>query len=82
MQSADVDSPAKESDVFQLEFQNLSAFKECDSAWPASADALEHVRIVEETAAALLDGWPLQKIDRVCRRRDGGVLRWNVSRQT
>lgn len=52
--SATVAIPQDAIDVFSLALQNLNAIMECTFAMVSKAEALERVRVVEETATASL----------------------------
>lgn len=69
-----MDVPEDVSDVFRLALQNQNAITERDSSVDAKPDALEQVHVVEETAAALLTGWTLEKIDLVCQHEEGRTM--------
>lgn len=49
-----------------MELQNLNAVAECNFAVAEKTGVLEDVHIVEETAAASIEAWTLEKIDLVC----------------
>lgn len=52
------------SNVFTLALHSQNVTTERNSAVTAKADSLEHVRVVEETAAELLASWTLKKMNR------------------
>lgn len=69
--SANVAVPKDASSVFSLALQNVNAIKGYDSAVTAKSDALERVRVVEETAAGSLTVCTLEKIYIVHERDEG-----------
>lgn len=69
--SVNIAVPDDASFFFILALQNIKPIIERDSAVAANSDALEGVWVVEETAAASLANWTLEKTDMV--REDGRV---------
>lgn len=67
--SVDVAVREDASSIFRLVLQTLSDITQGDSAVATKPDALEHVQVVEETAAASLSGWNWEKTD-MDRERD------------
>lgn len=58
------------SGVFNLALENLNPIMARDTEVPAKDVASERVHVTEESPAALLTGWSLEKIEMVCKHHE------------